>query len=152
MNVWEVTTDSERERCYAIRTKVFVEEQKVAAENERDAFDTAPSTRHVLAEVAGRDAATARLLVDGPGHVHIGRMAVHVWARGSGVGRAVMEKIHEMAMDYDVDGVTRVELSAQETAMGFYRSLGYEVKSGERYLDEGMWHQDMVLDLRRAEA
>lgn len=38
----------------------------------------------------------------------------------------------------------RVVLSAQESAIGFYRRLGYEVVSGERYLDAGIWHQDMA--------
>lgn len=151
MNVWEVSTEEELERCFAIRRAVFVDEQNVAADNEIDAFDRAATTRHVLAEIDGRDAGTARLLVDGPGRVHVGRMAVHAWTRGTGVGRAVMMKIHEMALDYAVDGVTRSELSAQEAAMGFYRSLGYEVKNGQRYLDEGIWHQDMILDLRRAD-
>ncbi|PFG38393.1 putative GNAT family N-acyltransferase [Georgenia soli] len=38
----------------------------------------------------------------------------------------------------------RVVLSAQESAIGFYRRLGYEIVSGERYLDAGIWHQDMA--------
>ncbi|QOQ38997.1 GNAT family N-acetyltransferase [Trueperella pecoris] len=151
MQAWEVRSPEELERCFAIRLKVFVEEQKVAAENEIDALDFADSTRHVLAQVDGNDAGTARLLVDGPGHVHVGRVAVHAWARGSGVGRRVMLTIHDMAMDYAVSGVVRLELSAQEAAFGFYRSLGYEITTGERYLDEGIWHQDMHLELRRAE-
>ena len=31
--------------------------------------------------------------------------------------------------------------------MGFYRSCGYEVLEGERYLDAGIWHRDMALVL-----
>lgn len=151
MDVWEVTSREDLQRCFAIRTTVFVDEQKVSADNEIDALDTAPSTRHVLASVDGKDAGTARLLVDEPGLVHIGRMAVHTWARGSGVGRAVMMKMHDLALHYAISGVVRVELSAQESAMGFYRSLGYEATTGERYLDEDMWHQDMHRELRRAE-
>lgn len=46
------------------------------------------------------------------------------------------------------DGATtlavRVVLSAQESAMEFYRRLGYEIVTGERYLDAGIWHQDMA--------
>ncbi|MCM3907257.1 GNAT family N-acetyltransferase [Trueperella bernardiae] len=151
MRVWQVTTREELERCFAIRKAVFVDEQHVEAANEIDALDFAPPTRHVLAEVGGHDAGTARLLIDEAGHVHVGRVAVHSWARGTGVGRALMNAMHELALDVAGDDV-RVELSAQESAMGFYASLGYGVVNRERYLDEGIWHQDMVLTLRRAEA
>ena len=33
--------------------------------------------------------------------------------------------------------------------MGFYRRLGYATVSGERYLDAGIWHQDMSRTLTR---
>jgi predicted GNAT family N-acyltransferase len=44
----------------------------------------------------------------------------------------------------DTTLAVRVVLSAQETAMEFYRRLGYDVVTGERYLDAGIWHQDMA--------
>lgn len=62
-----MTTREELERCFAIRMAVFVDEQHVEAANEIDALDFAPPTRHVLAEVGGHDAGTARLLIDEAG-------------------------------------------------------------------------------------
>lgn len=150
IKAWQITTNEELERLFAIRMTVFVEEQKVDPNNEIDAADFAETTLHVLATVDGKDAGTARLLIDGPGRARVGRMAVHAWARGTGIGRVVMSKIHELAREH-AGGTVRLELSAQESALGFYERLGYEITSGERYLDENIWHQDMHVILRRAD-
>ena len=40
-------------------------------------------------------------------------------------------------------GLTRVMLSAQLTALSFYRSLGYK-EHGEVYLDANIEHKDMT--------
>ncbi|MDP9807026.1 putative GNAT family N-acyltransferase [Trueperella bonasi] len=151
--VWQIVSRQELERIFAIRVKVFVEEQKVSHQSEVDDLDFSETTLHVLATVDGKDAGTARLMIGGPGQAKVGRVAVHEWARGIGLGRAVMEKIHELAREHaaDDDGVVRLELSGQDNAIGFYERLGYEVTTGEWYLDENIWHQDMHLILRRAE-
>ncbi len=153
MVAWRISTPEELERLFAIRMAVFVDEQKVDPTIEIDAADYADTTMHVLATVDGTDVGTARLIIDGPGHAHVGRMAVHKCARGTGVGRVVMEKIHELALEYATndDGEVRLWLSGQESAVGFYARLGYEITTGERYLDENIWHLDMHIELRRAE-
>lgn len=152
IRVWQITSPEELDRLLAIRITVFVDEQNVDPNNEIDASDYAATTRHVLATVDGVDAGTARLLRKGPGRAYVGRVAVHKWARGSGVGRVIMAKIHELALeDADADGTIRLELSGQENAIGFYTQLGYAITTGERYLDENIWHQDLHIDLRRAE-
>lgn len=43
----------------------------------------------------------------------------------------------------------RMVLSAQEQAMGFYARCGYAPVDGRRYLDAGIWHQDMARFLTR---
>ena len=142
-----VATREELERCWAIRTEVFIREQHVPPEEEIDTLDTAPDTIHLLARHDGRDVGTARILPDGPGRCHIGRVAVRAETRGTGVGRELMEAAAEAALAACAgsDGTVEILLSSQEQAMGFYRSCGYRVISGERYLDAGIWHQDMVL-------
>ncbi|MDO5494108.1 MAG: GNAT family N-acetyltransferase [bacterium] len=139
------------EEAWRIRFEVFVDEQHVPVEEEVDARDEEPGTLHGLAYVDGVPAGTGRVLPDGiPGHVHVGRMAVRAPFRGSGVGAALMAHLEGAALaEYGIpDGGGRlsvvVTLSAQESAMGFYSRLGYAVVSGERYLDAGIWHQDMV--------
>ncbi|MFT0847901.1 GNAT family N-acetyltransferase [Actinomycetaceae bacterium L2_0104] len=142
-----VESREQLERCLAIRLEVFVEEQAVPPEEEIDALDTAPDTIHLLAVHEGRDVGTARVLSEGPGHCHIGRVAVRAQARGTGVGRELMDAAAAVALERcsGPDGKVEILLSSQEQAMGFYRSCGYEVVNGERYLDAGIWHQDMVL-------
>ncbi len=145
-----VTTREQVERCWAIRMDVFVEEQQVPVEEEVDALDEAPETIHLLVSREGRDLGTARVLPEGPGHCHIGRVAVLAAARGLGVGRELMDAAAQVALERCAgpDGTIEIRLSSQEQAMGFYLSCGYEVLEGERYLDAGIWHRDMALVLR----
>lgn len=134
----------------AIREEVFVGEQGVTLEEEHDGLDALPTTTHVLAvDDAGEPVGTARLLTDPahPGVVHVGRVAVRAAGRGLGVGRALMRELERIALaEHGADAVdggreVLLELSAQETAIPFYTSLGYQI-AGERYLDARIWHRD----------
>lgn len=144
-----VTTRAQLERCWAIRFAVFVDEQQVPLDEEVDQLDTAPSTIHLLAVVDGKDVGTLRILPEEAGHCHIGRVAVSGLARGTGVGRELMDRAREIALERCANtlGRVRIELSSQEQAMGFYRACGYEIVSGKRYLDAGIWHEDMVQEV-----
>ncbi|MGO1561917.1 GNAT family acetyltransferase YjcF [Actinomycetales bacterium JB111] len=151
LSVTVVTSRVELEECWRIRFAVFVDEQDVPAEMEVDDLDTAVTTTHVLATVAGSAVATARLLPVEPGVVRIGRVAVAREARGTGAGRAVMEALHDVALATHAgpDGGVRVDIEAQEHAIPFYSRLGYALVDDRRYLDAGIWHRDMALDLPR---
>lgn len=135
----EKTTDLET--CMAIRLKVFVEEQHVPVEEERDAHDE--TAIHLLAVVDGQALGTARILRDGAVG-KIGRVAVLPQARGTGLGaaliRAALVELRSTA------GVTRAKLGAQTHAIGFYEKLGFAAY-GPEYLDAGIPHRDMALDL-----
>jgi predicted GNAT family N-acyltransferase len=121
----------------ALRTRVFVEEQGVPAEVERDAHDA--TAVHVLArDREGRVVATGRLLVrDGRGVV--GRMAVEAASRGRGHGAAVLAELHRQAAAL---GLTEVELHAQLTARGFYERAGH-TSVGDVYEEVGVAHVTM---------
>lgn len=153
MRVVRVTEPSRREVAFALRFEVFVEEQGVSPEGERDARDDDPETLHFLAlsdgDVAGGSAEAAlgvgRLLKPGEdGHPHIGRVAIARKARRSGVGRVLMDAIERAALEhYGHGGSVTVALSAQVQAIPFYEAIGYAI-SGAAYLDEGIWHRDGV--------
>lgn len=150
-----VTTREELAAAWDVRFAVFVEEQGVPREVEVDDLDEAPTTTHVLAvdEQTGRVVGTGRLLHDAPGHVHLGRLAVRREVRGQGIGALLVTALEEVALERHVAGdppTVEVVLSAQEAAMGFYRRLGYAAVTGERYLDAGIWHQDMARTLTRS--
>ena len=144
-----VTNEEGLARCQAIRLDVFVGEQNVPLEEEIDALDTAPSTIHLLGSRDGVDLATARVLPEGAGHCHIGRVAVRQAARGTGMGRDIMAAAARVALERcaDSEGHVEILLSSQVQAIGFYEACGYELIPGEEYLDAGIWHRDMVLHL-----
>ena len=125
----------------AVRTAVFIEEQGIAREDEWDAAD-ATAVHAVVANHLGMPVATGRLLREGEAGSavsRIGRMAVLQPLRGGGAGRQVMQALEQAARER---GDREVILSAQRSAEGFYRRLGYAA-SGDTYLDVGIPHVDM---------
>ncbi|MCF2705670.1 GNAT family N-acetyltransferase [Arcanobacterium haemolyticum] len=142
-----VENDDDIRACFDIRLEVFVEEQHVPIDEEIDAHDSDSSTIHVLADVDGEAAGTLRVLPEGPGHCHIGRVALRKVARGTGLGRKIMDYAAEVALERCCDdtGTVVIELSAQVQAIGFYEACGYELIPGEPYLDAGIPHRDMKL-------
>ncbi len=121
-----------------IRIEVFVNEQGVPAHLEIDGTDT--DCTHVLAfDRDGQAIATARLMPDG----RIGRMAVRQAWRGQGVGSALLHALLEQATH---QGMARVYLHSQRQACGFYARHGF-VEEGDEYLEAGIPHQTMVLEL-----
>ena len=136
----------------ALRHDVFVLGQAVPEELERDELDAGAD--HAVALVEGAVVGTGRL-VDGridddsrfvPGSQGtvgtIGRMAVADAARGTGIGRALLDLLVARAAER---GLPAVELHAQLHARGFYERAGF-VPFGEVYLEAGIEH----LGMRRA--
>lgn len=124
----------------AIRTAVFVEEQKVPLALERDAADI--DAVHALARNRlGMAVGTGRLLAaDGPGHpARIGRMAVSRATRGAHIGRELLEALMAAA---GRRGDPEVMLHAQVSAIGFYRRAGFAAH-GEPFEEAGIGHLEM---------
>lgn len=127
--------------CQALRRVVFIDEQAVPEALEVDGLDD--KARHLLAMWDGVPVGTARLLVEGE-YGKIGRVCVLAEARGRGIGAALIRAaVAEFRL---VPGVARVKLGAQVQAFGFYQALGFQAVGAE-YLDAGIVHLDMVLDL-----
>jgi predicted GNAT family N-acyltransferase len=85
--------DALGEPAAAIRSSVFVKEQKIPAEMEWDAAD-ADAVHAVAFNRLGLALATGRLLPHAPGVAKIGRMAVVSSMRGSRIGRQVRGSLH----------------------------------------------------------
>jgi predicted GNAT family N-acyltransferase len=132
-----VATPADLPEVAALRTRVFVEEQGVPPEVERDAAD-ATAVHALSRDATGRVVATGRLVVrDGVGV--IGRMATDPAARGRGHGAAVLAELHRRAEQL---GLAGTELHAQVTARGFYERAGYTAVGGE-YTEAGIRHVTM---------
>lgn len=120
-----------------LRHRVFVVEQGVAPEVERDAAD-ALAVHALSRDAAGRVVATGRLLERG-GLAGIGRMAADPAVRGAGHGAAVLAELEWLAV---LRGLPAVELHAQVSARGFYDRAGYTAV-GEEYVEAGLVHVTM---------
>ena len=117
-----------------VRIAVFVVEQRVPEDIERDEFDAV--SRHAIArDAASTVVATGRLLPDG----HIGRMAVAAPLRAKGVGGAVLEALVAEAVH---TGLAEVALNAQVHALAFYRRHGF-AEYGDVFMEAGIPHRAM---------
>ncbi|WP_246262406.1 GNAT family N-acetyltransferase [Aromatoleum evansii] len=117
-----------------LRERVFVMEQGVPAELERDAND--PHCRHVVATAAAGDVVgTGRLLPDG----HIGRMAVAAAWRNRGIGGRMLEAL---VIEAGRLGFREVVLNAQIDAVDFYLRHGFKPE-GDVFVEAGIRHQTM---------
>ena len=131
------------EPARAVRSAVFIEEQGIAHDEEWDALD-ADAVHAVVFNRLGVPVGTGRLLREPQaGTARIGRMAVDRTLRGAGVGRQVIEALQQAAAGR---GDRRVVLSAQRSAEGFYRRLGY-APVGQPYDEVGIPHIGMQRDL-----
>jgi YbgC/YbaW family acyl-CoA thioester hydrolase len=126
----------------AIRTEVFVEEQKIPADMEWDAAD-AGGIHAVAYNRFGRALATGRLLQHVPGVAKIGRMAVGRAVRGSGVGRHVLDALMRAAR---ARGDREAVLHAQSSAANFYARAGFSAR-GPEFDEAGIPHVEMVRTL-----
>jgi len=139
MKITRAETDKARAACFAIRRKVFIEEQQIPEAEEWDAHDD--TCIHYLAEDAEGPTGTARLIAKGSS-AKIGRVAVVQTARGTGLGAAMMRAVLE---DAQGQGFTEAELEAQTYAIPFYERLGFVAEGPEFDDGSGILHRQMRL-------
>ena len=126
--------------CLEIRRIVFIEEQNVPEDLERDAYDQ--TAAHFLAYLDGAAVGTARVVRKG-NDAKIGRVAVLKPARGTRQGQALIGACTDWARSA---GCTRAILGAQVEALGFYEKLGFTAY-GDVFDDAGIDHRMMELHL-----
>lgn len=130
--------EDQRAALLDLRYTVFVQEQGVPEQRERDGLDG--ECWHVLArDEAGRPIGCGRLT---PAY-KIGRMAVSQEWRGRGVGVAMLRELIARARAL---GWPEVALDAQVGAIGFYEREGF-VAHGAEFEDAGLAHRAMQLAL-----
>ena len=127
------------EQAYAIRQKVFIEEQRVPQEMELDDLD--PVAWHALAFQSSQCIGTGRLVRISPDRGQIGRMAVLASFRGHGVGKAILIELVELA---ESKGMSSLILHSQVSAIPFYEKFGFIVE-GPIYEEANIPHRNMIL-------
>jgi predicted GNAT family N-acyltransferase len=120
-----------------LRVKVFIGEQGVDAEEERDDLDDASL------QIVGLDEsgviATCRLRDLGGGEWKLERMAVEQRLRGNGVGGQLLAGAEREARER---GAREMVLHAQRRAESFYAARGY-VAEGDIFLEAEIEHVRM---------
>ena len=120
----------------ALRQRVFVVEQACAY---LDADGADAASRHLWAEEAGEVCAYCRRVPAGLkfAEVSIGRVVTAPEARGTGLGKELMQRA------LAAFGPVPVRIGAQAYLERFYRELGF-VPAGEPYLEDGIPHVEML--------
>jgi len=131
-------TSQDIEECLRIREEVFIVEQSVPVDLERDEHDS--KALHFIARADGRSVGTARVVLrDNCTSAKIGRVAVCRSNRGFGIGKLLIAAIEATP---DLKHVHNFLLDAQTHALQFYARLGYE-PYGEEFIDAGIPHRHM---------
>jgi len=133
-----LATAADQTELAALRHCVFVVEQAVPCEIERDELDDL-AVHAVARDADGRVVGTGRMVVEQENVARIGRMAVAVEARGTGIGSALLVVLEVAA---GAAGCVRAQLHAQIQAEGFYRRAGYQPE-GEPFDEAGISHVAM---------
>ena len=121
----EVTTDDDMALVWSIRQEVFVQEQGISADEDRDGSDEGAA--FLLLFDGDRAVATGRLVPEGPDAGVLGRIGVVADHRDRGLGRLVVRGLEEMA---ERRGLTELTLHPHDYLESFYAGLGYELVPG----------------------
>ena len=128
-------------RILQLRTQVFVVEQQCPYQ-EVDGLDLDGDTCHLMGWQGDQLVAYLRLLDPAAhdGDVVIGRVVTAPFARGKGLGNALLEQglWHADKLWPQVP----IYLSAQSHLQGYYGRYGF-VAQGEQYLEDGIPHIGM---------
>jgi predicted GNAT family N-acyltransferase len=144
VEVFTVADRARMDEALAVRFAVFVDEQRVPAEEEIDEHDRADlDARHALIRAEGSVVAAGRFYRKDPQTAQIGRMAVAASYRGHGIGRVLLDALLAEAR---ARGYARASLNAQTHAAEFYRKAGF-VPYGETFHECEILHQAMEREL-----
>lgn len=123
-----------------IRIKVFVEEQKVPVEEEKDGYDEI--AKHFGVFLNNQLIGTGRLIIQN-NKAKLGRIAILKEYRGQGFGANL---IKTMLATGTKKGLNEFILGAQLQAIDFYEKLGFKAE-GDVFQDGGIPHRTMRLSV-----
>jgi predicted GNAT family N-acyltransferase len=141
LRVIAIESPADMQRAHAIRRRVFIEEQQVPEDIEMDADDS--HAFHALAILDGIAVGCGRMVEHGANEVKIGRMAVLLDHRGTGVGAQILRFLIDRAR---TRGFRKAILHAQLTAEGFYLKEGFTPVGGV-FDEAGIAHRAMERQL-----
>ncbi len=135
-----VETPDELQQCMQIRREVFVDEQGLFAESDRDEHDE--KALHIAAFYGGAIIGTVRVYEESEGLWWGGRLAVVKKVRGR-AGKLLIRKAVEIVKE---QGARKFLARVQVENVAFFKTLGWAVE-GEPHEYRGMMHQVLKADL-----
>jgi len=136
--IFRIAESSEdQKKVFAIRSKVFCEEQLVPESIEIDEYES--SSIHVIGELEGDPVACGRLRFVGD-YAKIERLAVQKVYRGQGYGDLLLEFVLDTAR---AKGFKKFKLHAQVASEQFYLKHGFKPEGGE-FLEANIAHCIMI--------
>jgi len=136
-----VASDRELKEAIEVRKKVFVEEQGVPEDMELDGLDS--QALHMVVKDEERVIGTARVMFLPDRQAKIERMAILKPVRRKGIGRGIISFLNKELKNKQVK---QVILHSQYSAVGFYKSCGFE-ESGLPFFEAGIKHIKMQRSL-----
>ncbi len=128
--------DADMQGAFAVRHEVFIVEQDVPPELERD--DADDSAVHVVASDGATVIGTARLTRDG--ETRIGRVAVLPAWRRRGIAGLLLAALESEARRL---GIAEVSLHSQTYVQALYERHGYAI-AGPGFVEAGIDHVPMA--------
>ncbi len=124
--------------AYMVREAVFIKEQGVHVDLERDEHDL--KAVHIVVYDGKEPVACGRVIFPDNNTATLGRIAVLKEHRGSGYGDLVVRMLIRHAFD---SGYEKQYVHSQLPARGFYEKLGFKAY-GDEYMEAGIMHISMV--------
>ena len=142
----KVSSKKEMEKSYAIRTKVFCEEQKISKEIEFDNLDHLCS--HFLIFDDKKVIATARVRQKEENILKIERVAVLFEFRRLKVGSTLIKNIIRYFINLN-ENISFI-LHSQVSVIDFYESINF-ISYGNKFFEDGIPHIAMVYKKLKSE-
>lgn len=142
-NIQQAVSPDEIDHVFAIRTEVFVKEQKCLPSEEFDELDAV--AKHYLLYEEANPVATGRYRKTDKG-IKVERIATLASARGKGYASQVLKHLlAEAAQEYP--DCHYYYLHAQVSVMPLYASLGFQAY-GDTFIEADIVHQAMSLNYK----
>tara|TARA_B100000575_G_scaffold5940_1_gene4411 strand:- start:877 stop:1317 length:441 start_codon:yes stop_codon:yes gene_type:complete len=139
LTIREINKPDDYLKAFRLRIEVFIFEQKCPIEEEFDNYDNpASESIQFIVEEDGKCIGTARI-VNYKDKIKIERVCISKDKRKLNVGSKLMNHIHNYLIK---NGIKIIEISAQITAINFYKKLGY-IEEGVEYIEARIRHIKM---------
>ena len=144
-----VENQEELDQAFAIREKVFIEEQSCDRDEEFDGLDD--DAVQFIAYYRSEPAGTSRYRKTEKG-IKLERFAVYAEYRGQELGRCLLASMIDHIRNDNPDPEQLLYLHAQVRAMSLYARRGFK-ETSEKFMEAGIEHIEMsrkLGDLRHA--